>query len=966
MFDDDPYHLIDICLKSKHISLALNGCKISDHDLIKGARLQTELSKCTHIKSLVLGSNKIKKLTGLDELKQLQKLALYQNEIETVDGLQNLVELRELDLSSNEITHLQGLENLTRLEKIDLGRNKIENASSLEKLTNLTKLYLNNNKISDLSFLAKLIKLESLDLNYNDLSIINPIQYLNELQHLDINYNKILDISALSKLPRLKKLNISNNKISDLSPLLNYLTSIHNSLKIVSKEPYSVRQGEINIQDNPLIIPPIEIIELGNESIANYFTEIEKQGVEYLYEAKMLIVGQPRAGKTSLRLKLFDSSAELPKEDKTTRGIDIERLEFDIIDKLGDSRKLFYNIWDFGGQQIYQTTHQFFLTHRSLYILVMDTGKDSIGNDDTAINYWLQCIELLGGNSPLLLIRNEKNERQITIDLPQKRARFSFLKNDYSVNLNALIPGTNTFKKARLNDFLALKEDIETELKRLPLVGYPMPKNWAQVRNELQKLSVNNHYISKNEFIALCKKNDVSDYDRQMELSRIFHDLGVFLHFQDYGMLEDFIILQNTWATDAVFAILDNSEVRKNKGRFNDGDLTGIWKHKDYEPSVHKKLLALMKQFELCYQIDKADTNTYIVPEMLSDSSPEGYKWVISNDLPIQYWYDFMPKGVLTRLIVRVHKHIAHFNKQQVVWKTGVKIDGASMDCPDTFAEITEAWDNKRLNILVQGLYAKELISKITFQIDELNNELFKQNRRDQLQKSRWYKMIPCCCASCKNAVFKHFYDYRKLLDKKKFGKKIIECEIQPYNEVNIVELIDGIFARGNPLTKKIHKTSTITLFLASSLEMKNEREKFEIFINRENKRLNKKSIFLQLEVWEDFLDTVSQTRLQDEYNNAIKSSDIFMLLFFTKVGKYTAEEFENAFKHFKETDKPKILTYFKKGDIKTTDLNEDNTASLFAFKRKLKELGHFYTEFENDAELHLHFKKQLEKLFDI
>ena len=55
------------------------------------------------------------------------------------------------------------------------------------------------------------------------------------------------------------------------------------------------------------------------------------------------------------------------------------------------------------------------------------------------------------------------------------------------------------------------------------------------------------------------------------------------------------------------------------------------------------------------------------------------------------------------------------------------------------------------------------------------------------------------------------------------------------------------------------------------------------------------------------FLDAVSQTRLQDEYNKAIKECDIFLMLFFTKVGKYAEEEFEKALDSLK---KPRSLLF--------------------------------------------------------
>ena len=130
-------------------------------------------------------------------------------------------------------------------------------------------------------------------------------------------------------------------------------------------------------------------------------------------------------------------------------------------------------------------------------------------------------------------------------------------------------------------------------------------------------------------------------------------------------------------------------------------------------------------------------------------------------------------------------------------------------------------------------------------------------------------------------------------------------------------------------------------IFLASSSELKEDRKDFEIFINRKNNEWHDKGVFLELIVWEDFLDTVSKTRLQDDYNKAIKECDIFLMLFFTKVGKYTTEEFETAFGQFKETNKPIIYTYFKDADIKTGSINKD-ILTMLNFQEKLKELGTF------------------------
>jgi hypothetical protein len=119
----------------------------------------------------------------------------------------------------------------------------------------------------------------------------------------------------------------------------------------------------------------------------------------------------------------------------------------------------------------------------------------------------------------------------------------------------------------------------------------------------------------------------------------------------------------------------------------------------------------------------------------------------------------------------------------------------------------------------------------------------------------------------------------------------------------------------------------------------------------------------LEIVRWENFLDAMSEKRLQDEYNAAIRKCDVFVSLFQTKTGKYTAEEFDVAWQKFQTTGKPRIYTYFRKATVSTSDVNVDDLISLRDFQKKLKELGHFYTEYESIADLQKQFRDQLDKL---
>ena len=143
----------------------------------------------------------------------------------------------------------------------------------------------------------------------------------------------------------------------------------------------------------------------------------------------------------------------------------------------------------------------------------------------------------------------------------------------------------------------------------------------------------------------------------------------------------------------------------------------------------------------------------------------------------------------------------------------------------------------------------------------------------------------------------------------------------------------------------------TKKIFLASSEELRTDRNAFELMIGRINQDWVPRDTFFHLVVWENFIDAMSKEGLQQEYNKAIQDCDIFVLLFFTKVGRYTAEEFETAFGSFRTGNKPLIYTYFK-DDLILTGSIDDSIVSLLEFKKKLSELKHYYTRYRSVEEL--------------
>lgn len=149
----------------------------------------------------------------------------------------------------------------------------------------------------------------------------------------------------------------------------------------------------------------------------------------------------------------------------------------------------------------------------------------------------------------------------------------------------------------------------------------------------------------------------------------------------------------------------------------------------------------------------------------------------------------------------------------------------------------------------------------------------------------------------------------------------------------------------------------TIKIFLASSDELTDDRNAFGNLVRRLDKIYEKRGIRIELFEWEDYDAAYNDRRKQDEYNDQIKSSDMFLALFHTKVGKFTIEEFNVATEEFKKHASPKVYTYCK--DLKE---GEQESPELTEFKKRLfNEMGHYWSRYNNRDSMQLHFVMQLQ-----
>ena len=595
------------------------------------------------------------------------------------------------------------------------------------------------------------------------------ITQLAQLQSLDLSYNNLTDISVLAKLPQLQTLNLSSTKISDISPIL----ALVRSGLPVKWSSYTWEGAGIYVEDCFSDNLPTDILKQGNEAIVNFFDQVEKQGGTVpLFEAKLIMVGEPGSGKTSLTEKLVDESHQVRPEDpskKSTLGINIKE-NWRFVDPKRPAEYFTSHIWDFGGQEIQYMTHQFFLTPESLYVLVADDRKQH-----TLFPYWFEVIHLLGtdeaGNiSPILVVLNERNHKSITnFDLNEYRRKYPQTRIDVlEVDL----------ADVDLSRFRALRDKIHYTLCSLSHVGRPLPRMWSPIREAILERNATQNHISEREFAEICAEYNVREEADRRLISKYLHQLGIILHFQHDIQLRDFIIIKPSWALKAVYAVLEDTKVQKGHGQFTEDDLETYWKELTTEERV--KILNLMRRdsFEICYPVGN---QTYIAPQLLPNNRPT-FPWDSKESLKFHFFYRFMPKGIMTRLIVRKHEDLA--DKERVWARGGVF---SRFNCTILVTE-EETEQNGLIAIEVTGpsSYQRDALTFIRTEIEDIHRKWFSNIEYDE--------RAPCNCADCVKSEKPTFFNWNDLRQRVEENRRTIECGKGRVKDVPVFPLLEGIY----------------------------------------------------------------------------------------------------------------------------------------------------------------------------
>lgn len=687
--------------------------------------------------------------------------------------------LRFLNLGNNKTfskVHFDGP--LSALEYLDLSGCSLERFTLPAGCNKLSKVWLQDNGLKKMSFSGPCPQLMLLDLSKNKLHDLTlPYGFL-ELQHFYLVNSGVKELHVEDGAG-----SVSNSETMSPLPKIQTLHLAENNLKKVPENViFSPELTALYLGGNrPKNIPWIFLGDHNTYGTANklkevriWFEELRSGKSERNQDVKLMLLGNSNVGKTTLVHSLEHGSCERGYD--TTHSVEIKNIPKDAVT---------YSVWDFGGQEVYHTTHRLFLSDEALQVIVFDRETEvkarndeeepdradpTLMNRHLPIQYWHETTKELSPNSRFFLVQNCKEGEEEGRD--DDASRYAHENKFEFVSLDAKKGG----KKLR-----RLLNRLEEQVEELSAYGMEMPPAWLSVRrffSENIKKDKPIRKITQNDYQSLCDGNglvdntkflgeghfdgSVNDKARDLLFSYLHH--GGYLYYRK-ELAED-IIVDQRWALDAIYALHDRELPHyklfgRLEGQVLVSEVFSIF-GKSYGPDEKWLLLDFMRSCELCFPLNDRPWRTepdekdlYILPEFLPEEKPLSVEFFWQRTdlkvLRLRYCMSWLNYQKVKTFITALGRKTPPEN----FWRYGIHIitgDGCFK------VELNRA--EKQLQLAIEERAVDKYLSQILDQLDMKDSDSW-----EILGKNGLYGPLN------NDVVMERHYNEQKLLDEKRMGQ---------------------------------------------------------------------------------------------------------------------------------------------------------------------------------------------------
>ncbi len=501
------------------------------------------------------------------------------------------------------------------------------------------------------------------------------------------------------------------------------------------------------------------------------YTKLDELTLAYLREqlhakqpqwvSKLIVVGEGGVGKTSL-LKALLGEPFNPQES-TTYGIDIRTLEFSHPSQPDVTMQL--NAWDFGGQQIYHATHQFFLTNRCLFLLAWNARS---GYEQGKLYYWLDTLSSLAPESPILLIATQIDEHHPSIPLAELQRQYPQIVGQCEIS-SKTGQGIDNLRRC-----------IAETAAKLPLMGEMWPTTWLDAAKDIRSLP--EKYMATQQLATRMTARGVAA-DSVPILTQYLHELGEILCFQENPALNEIAILKPEWVTEHISRVLSSETVKQRAGILTRSHISQLWQ--DLDLSMREHFLRLMERFDLSYQIrneaeDFSEDASLIVECLPLEAPNYQQEWdgILAKgtcqEMSIKWQLNTIPAGIPTWFIARSHRFSTGIH-----WRNGALLADSQ---PAKHLALVQAFPKQNyLQLTVRGATPQNFFALLRDGIE------LTLNRFQGLQVKRF---IPCSAAGCQRGS--QDFDEQTLQKRYEINRLSLECP-QCAEDISVIKLLFGL-----------------------------------------------------------------------------------------------------------------------------------------------------------------------------
>lgn len=448
---------------------------------------------------------------------------------------------------------------------------------------------------------------------------------------------------------------------------------------------------------------PYKSIEYGAADVAKYIRDVIKFGNKRLNEMRILVLGEKGAGKTSLARRLKKPTERMPRPEESTAGVDI--INWDISIDGEDKEDLNVHIWDFAGHVITHAVHRCFMSERCLYILVIN-GRTA---GDNRNEYWLEQIRSYGGNSPILVVVNVKDDHYVDIPQNTLKREFPSIVDFYQLNI--------------LEDREALeglRQKVLTLLRENPIwknqhISLPVFK----VKETINKYFDNGEYVDYDIFAEIAKSSEVSESD-YMPLMQFLNDLGICVAHHPKNSAAAPILLNPIWISYGIYRII-NYGLNNQKHVISRDMFSDVFVDTNrYTQDKASLLFEIMAEYQLAFFLKD---DSIFVPLLLPIDRPGG------SQLP-QF-----PFGERLRMVYEANMALPPYSVARLAVLLSDSLDvnaswryGAVFRMGSTIALAEENERMRTVTVTVKGEASTKLLSLMRKSLDSIFNE-YKDGR---------------------------------------------------------------------------------------------------------------------------------------------------------------------------------------------------------------------------------------------